>query len=769
MGLASDGAPGYEYMPRPPETLLQDMSESHRPDLSLADSVQYFKGIGPSRAELLAKLGIRTVSDLLFHLPRYYDDLSDVRPISKLTAGTLQTIQGEVVEVEGKTLPDGRRILSIVLADDKGKCVEGVWFNQLGMARQVRYGQKLAFSGKPRWYQDHWQMNHPRVQPLDEIDKPQSTVVAVYPLTENVRADQLQAYVRQALERFLSLVKEVLPPSVRNKRSLPEVGQALRQVHFPQTLPEALNARRRFVYEEFLVLQVGLALRRRELRDRRRAAMLPVDQAIDTHIRRLFPFSLTKDQDKAVAAICRDLAADRPMQRLLQADVGAGKTAVAVYALLLTVANKHQAALMAPTEVLARQHWHTIETYLAKSRVRRLLLTGSLTSAQRRQSLEDIRQGRIDLVIGTQALIQKDVQFQRLGLVIIDEQHKFGVLQRARMGEIGRGGDEAVKWKTCRDETPGLFPSAADATTSTVGQMADWQSAPRASTEPLSIVDPHYLVMTATPIPRTVALTLFGDLELSIIRQLPPGRQPVVTQWLTNTQRERIYEHLTKELRGGRQAFVVCPLVEESETLDLEAAEQTLAELREGPFREFRLGLLHGRMDDEAKDRVMSDFRAGKIDLLVATLVIEVGIDVPNATLMLILHAERFGLSQLHQLRGRVSRGQVAGECYLFAHTSTDDAKQRLQVMTRTSDGFALAEEDAKLRGLGEFFGPRQHGLGDFRFGDPLKDRALLEEAREDAIELIAEDPELNRPEHALLRTAVISRYGQTLNLASVG
>ena len=263
--------------------------------------------------------------------------------------------------------------------------------------------------------------------------------------------------------------------------------------------------------------------------------------------------------------------------------------------------------------------------------------------------------------------------------------------------------------------------------------------------------------MTATPIPRTVALTLFGDLDTSIIRQPPPGRQPVATQWLTNSQRERIYAHLAEELRKGRQAYVVCPLVEESEKLDLEAAEQTLAELKAGPFRDFRLGLLHGRMDDDAKDQVMNEFRAGRIDLLVATLVIEVGIDVPNATLMLILHAERFGLSQLHQLRGRVSRGKVAGECYLFAHTSTDDAKQRLQVMTRTSDGFILAEEDARLRGLGEFFGPRQHGLGDFRFGDPLQDRALLEEAREDAIALIEQDPHLSQPEHAALRAAVMS------------
>ena len=718
--------------------------------LSLHDNVQFLKGIGPSRAELLAKLGIHSVGDLMFHLPRNYDDLSDVRAISKLTAGTLQTVQGEVVEVDSKTLSDGRRVLSIVLADEKGNSIEGVWFNQMSMPRQVRYGQKLAFSGKPRWYRDHWSISQPRVQSLDQIDEPQSQILPVYALTENVQRDQLHGYIRQALERCLPLVQEVLPSALLTKRALPDATTALRHVHFPETLPQALQARRRFIYEEFLVLQVALSLRRRELRDRRRAPKLPVDQAVDTHIRRLFPFSLTNDQDRAVAAICRDLAGESPMQRLLQADVGAGKTAVAVYALLVAVANKHQAALMAPTEVLARQHWNTIETYLAKSRVRRLLLTGSLTPSKRRQALDDIFSGRVDLVIGTQALIQKDVQFQRLGLVVIDEQHKFGVLQRARM-LVEKAGDKD------RQGTPlPLFQPASD-------QPTAIEAVPELPT------DPHYLVMTATPIPRTVALTLFGDLDSSIIRQPPPGRQPVVTQWVTNSQRERIYEHLAQELRKGRQAYVVCPLVEESEKLDLEAAAQTMAEFKAGPFRDFRLGLLHGRMDDDAKDQVMNDFRAGRIDLLVATLVIEVGIDVPNATLMVILHAERFGLSQLHQLRGRVSRGSIAGECYLFAHTSTDDAKQRLSVMIHTSDGFVLAEEDAKLRGLGEFFGPRQHGLGDFRFGDPLQDRALLEEAREDAIALVEADPLLGRPEHAPLRAVVLARYGESLNLASVG
>ncbi|HEV3022692.1 MAG TPA: ATP-dependent DNA helicase RecG, partial [Pirellulales bacterium] len=505
----------------------------------------------------------------------------------------------------------------------------------------------------------------------------------------------------------------------RGRRGYPPVQDALWQVHTPQTVAQGLSARRRFIYQEFLVLQVALSLRRRELRDRRRAPALPVDQQIDERIRKLFPFPLTNDQNRVVAAIGKDMKQDRPMQRLLQADVGAGKTAVAVYALLVAVANKHQAALMAPTEVLARQHWRTLETYLAQSRVRRLLLTGAITPKQRLKALADIRAGDVDLVVGTQALVQADVEFARLGLVVIDEQHKFGVKQRALMRRLG--------------------------------------------------VDPHYLVMTATPIPRTVALTVFGDLDTSTMRQLPPGRQPVVTKWLTEAQREKTYQDLRRRIEAGRQAYVVCPLVEESETIEAKSAEAMHAELLAGPFHDLRVGLLHGRLDDQAKDRVMEDFRNRGLDALVTTVVIEVGVDVPNATLMVIEQAERFGLSQLHQLRGRVSRGPVAGECYLFTGLPTDEARQRLKVFTRTSDGFALAEEDARLRGLGEFFGTKQHGLGDLRFGDPIADRAILEAAREDAIALVADDAVLAKPEHTLLRKCVLERYGGSLDLAEIG
>jgi ATP-dependent DNA helicase RecG len=447
--------------------------------------------------------------------------------------------------------------------------------------------------------------------------------------------------------------------------------------------------------------------------------VLTTTATIDARIRRLLPFRLTGDQDRAVADVCRDLASERPMQRLVQADVGAGKTAVAVYALLVTVANKYQAALMAPTEVLARQHAHTLDRYLAHSRVRRLLLTGALSQRERRAALESLRAGEIDLVVGTQALVQQDVEFARLGLVVIDEQHKFGVHQRARFRQLG--------------------------------------------------ADPHYLVMTATPIPRTVALTVFGDLDVSVIRELPPGRQPVRTRWVSARERERVWSTLREGLTQGRQAYVVCPLVEESATPDVKAATQTHEELQAGPFRDFRIGLLHGRMDESDKAAVMERFRGREIDLLVSTSVVEVGVDVPNATLLVVEHAERFGLSQLHQLRGRVSRGAVAGQCFLFAEPGTDEGKERLRVLVRTTDGFALAEADARLRGVGEFFGHRQHGEGELRFGSLIADADLLSEARKDAFALVAADARLQNPENAALRAAVLERYGKTLDLAAIG
>jgi ATP-dependent DNA helicase RecG len=685
----------------------------------LQKSVRFVKGVGPSRAEKLSRLGVHTVGDLLFHFPRAYQDLGDIRPIAQLTANTIQTAKGEVVGIEGKRLADGRSIVSIVLAEGKS-CLEGVWFNQPYLSSRFRHGQHVAFSGKPRWYRDHWQMSNPQVHVSDEaVVAKQPGIVPIYPLTENVKGEHLSAVIRQALEQFVHEVPEILPEDIRRERELPEKRQALRAIHAPADLDKAEAARRRFVYEDLLLLQIALAIRRRELRDRMQAPILMVTKTIDRRIRDLFPFQLTADQDRAVNDICQDLAAPRPMQRLLQADVGAGKTAVAVYALLVTVANKHQAILMAPTEVLARQHWDTLDAYLANSRVRRILLTGGLSRSQRHQALVDIRSGQMDLVIGTQALLERDLRLPKLGLVIVDEQHKFGVNQRARIRRLG--------------------------------------------------LDPHYLVMTATPIPRTIALTLFGDLDTSLIRELPPGRQPVNTRWVREGERERVYEEIRRGLTGGRQCYVVCPLVKESASRDLKTAEATNDVLRHGAFQDFQVGLLHGAMTEADKERIMRQFRTGKIQVLVSTLIIEVGVDVPKATLMIVEHGERFGISQLHQLRGRVSRGPWPGYCYIFGEPSGEEARQRLRIVTRVTDGFALAEHDFRLRGTGELFGTRQHGLGELAGGDWTRDSDLLRLARRDAISLVAKDAGLRSQENEKLRQAVITRFGASLDLPTIG
>jgi ATP-dependent DNA helicase RecG len=690
------------------------------PESPLLGDLQVLRSATPARRDQLQRLGITTIADLLLHLPRGYEDLSTVRTIATLKSGESQMVQGEVVEIDGRRLHDGRSVVSIVINDGSPGSLEGAFFNQPFASGQFRYGQRVAFTGRPKWFRDHWQMANPKWQALD-ADAPAQTpgIVPIYPLTEDLRPEALRKLMRQAVDRFAPQTTDIIPERLLRERHYPSLQAAFRNVHFPATLEAGRVARQRFTYEEFLVLQTALALRRRDLRDQQNAPVLTCTPEIDARIRRLLPFAMTGDQDQAIRDICFDLASKRPMQRLLQADVGAGKTAVAVYALLVTVANKHQAALMAPTEVLARQHAHTLDRYLAHSRVRTALLTGALTPAERRQILADLADGNLDLVIGTQALLSGDVRFTRLGLVIIDEQHKFGVHQRARMRSSGQ--------------------------------------------------DPHYLVMTATPIPRTVALTVFGDLDCSTMREFPPGRQPVRTTIVPENQRQRVYQRLRDELKEGKQGFIVCPLVEDSERLDLTSAEQHYQDLKGGSFSDFHLGLLHGRLPDAAKDEVMEKFRQRQVDLLVTTMVIEVGIDIPNATWMLIEHAERFGLSQLHQMRGRISRGTVAGHCVLFANPTTDDARERLRIFTRTTNGFTLAEEDVKLRGIGEFFGTRQHGLGELRFGDFLADRDLLQTARRDAIALVADDAGLSKPENRLLRQMVIQRYGKTLDLATVG
>jgi ATP-dependent DNA helicase RecG len=558
------------------------------------------------------------------------------------------------------------------------------------------------------------------VTPLDEGEEaPTGSILPVYPLTEGLQQWQIRRIVREAVDSYTGVLEEVFPAAYLESHDLWPLRQALPAIHFPESHDALRRARRRFVYQELLILQLALALKRQQQGSTRRSPCLEATPKIDARIRSHFPFELTAGQQQAIAEIAADMARNVPMNRLLQGDVGSGKTIVALYAMLLAVAHGYQAVLMAPTEVLARQHSLTLERLLAQSQVRCTQLTGGIVPSLREAVLAGIAAGNFDLVVGTHAVIQEEVKFAKLGLVVIDEQHKFGVRQRATLKQAG--------------------------------------------------LDPHYLVMTATPIPRTVTMSLFGDLDVSTLRDSPPGRQKVNTYLVREADRAKWWDFFSKKLREGRQGYVVTPLVEESEVIQAASLETMYESLANGPLEAFRLGLVHGRMTTDEKDAAMAAFRSGQTQVLVCTSVVEVGVDVPNATLMTIEGGERFGLAQLHQLRGRISRGALPGFCGVFADPQTDEADQRLKAFQSTTDGFRLAEIDFELRGPGELFGTRQHGLPPFRVADLLRDADVLEEARRDAQSLVAADPGLAHPDHARLRRQLLNRYGQALDLADVG
>jgi ATP-dependent DNA helicase RecG len=607
-----------------------------------------------------------------------------------------------------------------VLVRCGGDYLRALWFNQPFLQDKFRHGDRLLLTGKPRLAANRWEMAHPRVQALDRDEEPPAgRIVPVYPLTEGLNQSNLRKASAAALEKCAGQLDDVFPEAYRQTHNLLPINEAIQQVHYPDTLERVQQARRRLVYQELFVLQLALAVKRRRAQQAAAAPSLPANAVIDARIRRLFPFEFTAGQRQAIAEITADMAQTVPMNRLLQGEVGSGKTAVAVYAMLLAVAHKQQAVLMAPTEILAQQHHRTLSGLLAAARARVSLLSGGLSAAERRAALAGIADGSIDLVIGTQAVVQDGVQFARLGLVVIDEQHKFGVEQRARLKQAGAA--------------------------------------------------PHYLVMTATPIPRSIAMTVFGDLDASSLREAPAGRQKVNTYLGKPEQRGRWWEFVRRKLREGRQAYVVTPLVDASEHWEGASAEEVFESLANGELEEFRVDLVHGRMTSAEKEAAMARFRTGQTQVLVATSLVEVGVDVPNATLLTIENAERFGLAQLHQLRGRVARGAHPGFCCLFAGSATPEAETRLAALVDQDDGFRLAELDLELRGPGELLGTRQHGLPAMRIADFVRDTALLEEARRDARAFVESDPRLEKPEHALLRRQVIARYGAVLELGDVG
>jgi ATP-dependent DNA helicase RecG len=707
-------------MTEAPTTFRSPATLTKNPAEQLATPVQYLKGAGPDRAPLLHRLNLRTAADILFNFPRDYQDLTDLRPIQLLEEDKLQSIRAVVEEIDVRNTGLGRSKLGVLVRQDS-HYLRAVWFNMPFMADKFRQGQELLLSGKPRLKGGRWEMSHPRVQWLDPDDADQAAtqLLPVYSLTEGLKQPHLRHIARQAIDHYVDLLEEAFTPSYLADHNLLPIHTALREIHFPTNKESLQNARRRFIYQEMFHLQLAMALRRNLQETRRQAPALEPTAKIDARITRLFPFDLTSAQRQAIDEIAADMARPIPMNRLLQGDVGCGKTLVAVYAMLLAVAHGCQAALMAPTEVLARQHLRTLNQMLSSSKVRIALLSGSLTNKEREETLAKLAAGEIDLLIGTQAIVYGEAQFKRLGLVVIDEQHRFGVRQRATLKQAG--------------------------------------------------ADPHYLVMTATPIPRTVAMTLYGDLDVSTITASPPGRQPIHTYLAEGENRGKWWEFFRRHLREGRQGYVIVPLVEESAHVDAANLQATFEELAHGELEAFRLGLIHGRMTGEEKDTALAEFAAGSTQVLVATSVIEVGIDVPNATLMTILGADRFGLAQLHQMRGRICRGIFSGNCCVFTDEPTEDAKQRLEAFVSTTDGFKLAEIDFQLRGAGDLIGTRQHGLPPFRMADLVRDSAVVAEAREDAKKLIAADASLSQPEHARLRELVITRYGHALDLGDVG
>jgi ATP-dependent DNA helicase RecG len=686
---------------------------------TLTMAVQYAKGVGPQRAELLAKLDLHFVRDVLYYFPRAYENFSAPKPIEDLVDGEAAAVCGTIEEVELKNTGVGRTYLGVLLRQGT-QYLRAAWFNQPYMRQRFAQGQRVVFSGQVKLNGLRWEMHHPKVDLLSADDPPpQGQILPVYPLTEGINQSIMRRMTRAVIDAYAEMVDEVFPEAYLAAHQLLPIRTALPWIHNPPDEDCLERARRRFVYQELLVLQLALALRKAVLTEGKQAPALEATARIDARILRLFPFELTAGQRAAMLEIAADMARPVPMNRLLQGDVGSGKTVVAIYAMLLAVAHGHQAVLMTPTEVLAQQHARTLDERLAESRVRIGLLTGSNTERQRQTLRQQIAAGEIDLVVGTQALLYGETQFARLGLVVIDEQHKFGVAQRAALKQ--------------------------------------------------SSLDPHYLVMTATPIPRTVSMTLFGDLDVSTLREAPPGRQPVHTYFATEHQRERWWEFYRKKLREGRQGFVVTPLVDESEELDLASVQQTFESLSHGELADFRLDFLHGRMSSSEKEFVMQKFRTGSTQVLVATPVIEVGVDIANATLMTIEGGERFGLAQLHQLRGRVSRGTHPGYVCVFGDPTTEVSQQRLEAFTKTTDGFELAEFDFQSRGPGDLFGTRQHGLPPLRIADLQRDTQILEEARRDAQALIADDPRLQQPDFAKLRRMAVVRYGGALELADVG
>jgi ATP-dependent DNA helicase RecG len=721
--------------------------------------VQFLKGVGPVRGKAFAQLGVETVGDLLEYFPRDWVFTPDVVKINQMRQGQPATVIGLI---ESTDYASYRRIpiFEAEITDDTGMC-RMIWFHGGFLRNQLKVGHAIMVSGKVSLYKHHLQMTNPKFMVVDEkiAEADEYFGGGVYPASAELSSRQIKRIIRPVLGSLERIVSELYDRNFLRETELVSRRDAFVWIHRPPDEKRLAQAKRRLKYDELFLMQLGLALRRFRCKHFSAAVPMICDERIDRRIRKRFPFLLTQDQNTVIAEIAADMSTISPMNRLLQGDVGSGKTVVALYAALLAVANKTQAVIMTPTEILAGQHFISIERYLKNSRVKRVLIMGGLAGKKRSQLLRQIATGQIDIVVGTVALLQEDIEFKKLGLVVIDEQHKFGVHQRAQLRK-----DAAV----------------------------------------------HCLVMTATPIPRTLAMTAFGDLDVSIIKHCPPGRGSVITRWVDPGNRQKAFEFIRERLKAKRQAYFVYPRIASPEPYWFRVSTEQASEprgvhgrkpnvvadsdirnniglqmsgndsgvvraatdewgylLRE-VFPEFTVGLLHGQMPSAKKQQIMSEFRRGKINVLVSTVVIEVGVDVPNATIMVIEGADRFGLAQLHQLRGRIGRGEAKSYCLLFAEADSETAKNRLEIMTRSNDGFEIAECDLRLRGPGELFSTRQHGLPDLKIANIIDDYELLVMARRRAFDMVSDDPMLTKVERKSIRQALIAKFGDSLGLADV-
>jgi len=703
--------------------------------------LQYIPGIGPQRVELFYKLGVRRATDLLFLFPRSYQDIAPYQSITELEPGFRASVIGQIVDMDQRVSFEGRSSVGILLAIDGGGYVRCVWYNQPFRRQQFLHGMRVIATGMAKSTGISFEMRHPETTILAPGQAlPEAKPLSIYPLTEGLQQRHIASAVAAVLEHLTDSIDEALPESIRlsanqpvesagnptvggpekGKAPLLGIAQALRAIHQPNTIEEAKEARHRFIFQELFVYQLALAMRRHRLQHDKPASKIVATPMIHARILKRFGFELTRDQLRAIEDVRNDMAQDVPMNRLIQGDVGSGKTVIAQYAMLNAVASKQQAALMAPTELLARQHFTRLRKQLDGSQVMIELLVGSITQRDRTELLQRIAIGTVDLVVGTQALLSEQVQFETLGLVVIDEQHKFGVQQRANLRE--------------------------------------------------SRVVPHYLVLSATPIPRTIAMTIFGDLDVSVLRDKPPGRATVHTYLGSTAQQEKWWEFVVKQIHSGRQAYVVTPRVESDPEAEVVGAEQVYRQLQAGPFAGLRIELLHGRMDGNEKQAKLDAFTAGQTQVLVATTVVEVGIDVPNATVMTILDADRMGLAQLHQLRGRISRGSFPGYVCVFAKPGVaPEENARLSVLASTDDGFRLAEQDLQMRGPGDLLGTKQIGLPPLRIADLVRDAEVLVQARGIAQKIVEQDPNLDLPEHSILKRQVTQRHGAVVTLGDVG